>query len=68
VQASELSVRAPTPRDAAGIAELLNAHAAGTGRPADETAERVERWFELGAGEGVGMRATSRSDTWERAL
>jgi GNAT superfamily N-acetyltransferase len=29
------------------IAELLNAHAAATGRLADETAERVERWFEL---------------------
>lgn len=47
MQQSELSVRAPTPRDAPGIAELLNAHAAATGRTADETAERVERWFEL---------------------
>lgn len=44
---AEVAVRAPTPRDAAGIAEVLNAHAAATGRPADETAERVERWFEL---------------------
>lgn len=47
MQATELTVRAPTPRDAVGIAEVLNAHAAATGRPADETAERVERWFEL---------------------
>ena len=47
VQPAELAVRAPTPRDAAGIAEVLNAHAAATGRPADETGERVERWFEL---------------------
>ena len=44
---AELAVRAPTPRDAAGIAEVLNAHAAATGRPGDETGERVERWFEL---------------------
>ncbi|HEX6724343.1 MAG TPA: GNAT family N-acetyltransferase [Gaiella sp.] len=47
MQAIELAVRAPTPSDAAGIAEVLNAHAAATGRPVDETAERVERWFEL---------------------
>ena len=47
VPPAELAVRAPTPRDAAGIAELLNAHAAATGRPGDETGERVERWFEL---------------------
>jgi ribosomal protein S18 acetylase RimI-like enzyme len=47
VPPAEVAVRAPTPRDAAGIAEVLNAHAAATGRPADETAERVERWFEL---------------------
>ena len=44
---AEVAVRAPTPKDAAGIAEVLNAHAVATGRPADETAERVERWFEL---------------------
>ena len=43
----ELVVRAPAPRDAAAIAEVLNSHAAATGRRADETAERVERWFEL---------------------
>jgi ribosomal protein S18 acetylase RimI-like enzyme len=47
VQAADLSVRHPTPGDAAAIAELLNAHAVATGRRADETAERVERWFEL---------------------
>ncbi len=47
MQSSELLVRAPTPRDAERIAELLNAHAAATGRTGDETAERVERWFEL---------------------
>jgi ribosomal protein S18 acetylase RimI-like enzyme len=47
VQATDLSVRAPTPRDAPAIAELLNSHAAATGRRADETAEGVERWFEL---------------------
>ena len=47
MQPAELAVRAPTPRDAAGIAEVLNAHAAATGRPADETGERVERWFAL---------------------
>jgi ribosomal protein S18 acetylase RimI-like enzyme len=47
VPPAEVAVRAPTPRDAAGIAEVLNAHAAATGRPADETAERVERWCEL---------------------
>jgi len=47
VQATDLSVRAPTPRDAAAIAELLNSHAAATGRRTDETAERVEQWFEL---------------------
>ncbi len=47
MQPAELAVRAPTPRDAAGIAEVLNAHAVATGRPADETGERVERWFEL---------------------
>lgn len=44
---AEVAVRAPTPRDAAEIAEVLNAHAAETGRPADETAERVGQWFEL---------------------
>jgi len=47
VQETELVVRAPTPRDAAAIAEALNAHATATGRHADETAEDVERWFEL---------------------
>jgi ribosomal protein S18 acetylase RimI-like enzyme len=47
VPPAEVAVRAPTPRDAVGIAEVLNAHAVATGRPADETAERVERWFEL---------------------
>jgi len=47
VQETDLVVRAPTPRDAAAIAEALNAHATATGRPADETAERVGRWFEL---------------------
>lgn len=47
MQPSELAVRAPMLRDAPRIAELLNAHAVATGRPADETAERVERWFEL---------------------
>lgn len=47
MQAIEPAVCAPTPRDAAGIAEVLNAHAAATGRPVDESAERVERWFEL---------------------
>jgi len=44
---TELAVRAPTPQDAAGIAEVLNAHAAATGRAADETSEGVARWFEL---------------------
>ncbi len=47
MQATELAVRAPTPQDAAGIAEVLNAHAAATGRAADETPEGVRRWFEL---------------------
>jgi ribosomal protein S18 acetylase RimI-like enzyme len=47
VQVTELAVRAPTPQDAAGIAEVLNAHAAATGRAADETSEGVARWFEL---------------------
>jgi ribosomal protein S18 acetylase RimI-like enzyme len=47
VQATDLSVRAPTLRDAPAIAELLNSHAVATGRPADETAKGVERWFEL---------------------
>ncbi len=47
MQATELSVRAPTPRDAPAIAELLDSHAVATGRPADETAEAVARWFEL---------------------
>jgi ribosomal protein S18 acetylase RimI-like enzyme len=47
VQATELAVRAPTPRDAAAIAEVLNAHAVATGRPADETPDGVRRWFEL---------------------
>jgi mycothiol synthase len=47
VQATDLSVRHPTPCDAAAIAELLNAHAAATGRRSDETAEGVERWFQL---------------------
>jgi mycothiol synthase len=47
VQLAELTVRAPTPADAAGIAGVLNAHGASTGRPADETAEGVERWFAL---------------------
>ena len=44
---TELALRAPTPQDAAGIAEVLNAHAAATGRAADETPEGVRRWFEL---------------------
>ena len=44
---TELAVRAPTPQDAAGLAEVLNAHAAATGRAADETPEGVRRWFEL---------------------
>jgi ribosomal protein S18 acetylase RimI-like enzyme len=35
------------PADAAGIADVLNAHGSATGRPADETAEGVERWFAL---------------------
>jgi GNAT superfamily N-acetyltransferase len=47
VQATDLSVRAPAPRDAAAIAAVLNAHAVATGRRPDDTAERVERWFEL---------------------
>jgi mycothiol synthase len=47
VRVSELTVRAPVPADAAEIADVLNAHAASTGRPADETAEGVERWFAL---------------------
>ena len=47
MQANDLSVRPPTPHDAAAIADLLNSHAAATGSRADETAEGVERWFEL---------------------
>jgi mycothiol synthase len=47
VRVSELTVRAPLPADAAEIADVLNVHAASTGRPADETAEGVERWFSL---------------------
>jgi ribosomal protein S18 acetylase RimI-like enzyme len=47
VPATELTIRAPAPRDAARIADLLNAHAAATGRRGGETAEGVERWFEL---------------------
>lgn len=47
MQATDLSVRAPTRHDAAAIAELLNSHAAATGSRAGETAEGVERWFEL---------------------
>lgn len=44
---TELAIRAPTRRDAARIAELLNVHAAALSRPVDESAERVARWFEL---------------------
>jgi ribosomal protein S18 acetylase RimI-like enzyme len=47
VPATELSVRAPTLRDAAAIADVLNAHATATDRRAEESAGRVERWFEL---------------------
>jgi ribosomal protein S18 acetylase RimI-like enzyme len=47
VRAAELAVRAPTRRDAAAIAELLNAHAVAMGRPGNETPNGVERWFEL---------------------
>ncbi len=44
---TELTLRAPVPADAAEIADVLNVHAASTGRPADETAEGVARWFAL---------------------
>jgi ribosomal protein S18 acetylase RimI-like enzyme len=47
VQVTELTVRAPVLADAAEIADVLNTHAASTGRPTDETAEGVERWFAL---------------------
>ena len=43
----ELTLRAPVPADAAEIADVLNVHAASNGRPADETAEGVARWFAL---------------------
>ena len=47
MQATEIVIRAPAPEDAAEIAEVLNAHACATGRPADETPDGVRRWFEL---------------------
>jgi ribosomal protein S18 acetylase RimI-like enzyme len=49
VQATELAIRPPTRQDAAGIAEVLNAHAAAVGRPGDDTPDGVGRWFELEA-------------------